>query len=601
MRRRRARVVTVLSGTLATAALSGCLALPEDGPVVGAGAADASDSPGPMYIDPLPPRPGDSPTQVVKGFLDAMLATPVQTSVAREFLSARASESWDPQRTVTFAAASPPRGGTPASVGASAEAGAGSGGGGGGVVTVDLTDTHLIDERGAWQGGLGDQSLSFGMVVEDGEHRIAEPPDALVVPAQWYEPRFRQVSLSFFDPTGTILVPEPAFVPAGEQLASTLVRGLLAGPSRAGAGLTRSFLPSGLTAGLSVPVSEDGVADIALAGGSGTPSREQAELLLAQLTSTLRQDPAITAVRVSIDGEPLGVPGDMAQVGRDRGAGFAPYDEGASSPLYGLRAGRLISGSPGRLGPVAGPFGTSVLGVRSIAPDLPARSAAAVSGDGTSVLLGPVRRSGSVTEVLSGAVDLLRPTWDFSGRLWLVDRTEQGARVLSRRGETTRELDVPGVSGRDVRTFLVSRDGSRLVALVRDDEPGAGDSVWVSRIRHDAEGRVLEATAAVRIDDLGDAPTRIRDLAWRTPTGLAYLTRVDEGLFRVRGLNVDGAPGGLAGLSITVKGEMRGLVGSPAPSQSLFAVGPGALVPLVVRTDGPLQLDAQIADIFYSG
>ncbi|MCY7400869.1 MAG: LpqB family beta-propeller domain-containing protein, partial [Nocardioides sp.] len=186
-------------------------------------------------------------------------------------------------------------------------------------------------------------------------------------------------------------------------------------------------------------------------------------------------------------------------------------------------------------------------------------------------------------------------------RLWLVDRTEQGARVLHRRGGVTRELEVPGVSGRDVRAFLVSRDGSRLVALVRGDGPGGGDSVWVSRLRHDEAGRVQQATPAIRIDDLDVAPTRIRDLAWRTPTTLALLTPVDDGLFRVRGMNIDGGPGGVSALSITVRSEVQRLVGSPAPSQSLFAIGPQVLVPLVVRTDGPLPLDAGITALFYSG
>ena len=50
---------------------------------------------------------------------------------------------------------------------------------------------------------------------EDGEWRIAKAPDALIVPRTWFAPRFRQVSLYFFDPTGQILVPEPVFVPSG--------------------------------------------------------------------------------------------------------------------------------------------------------------------------------------------------------------------------------------------------------------------------------------------------------------------------------------------------------------------------------------------------
>ncbi len=56
------------------------------------------------------------------------------------------------------------------------------------------------------------------MVPEDGEFRIAGPPDALIVPQSWYAQRFRQVSLYFFDPTSQVLVPDPVFVPRNADL-----------------------------------------------------------------------------------------------------------------------------------------------------------------------------------------------------------------------------------------------------------------------------------------------------------------------------------------------------------------------------------------------
>ena len=68
--------------------------------------------------------------------------------------------------------------------------------------------------------------------VEDGEYRINNPPDALVVPATWFAQRFSQVSLYYFDRTGSVLVPEPVFVPLGDQLATSLVTGLVAGRAR---------------------------------------------------------------------------------------------------------------------------------------------------------------------------------------------------------------------------------------------------------------------------------------------------------------------------------------------------------------------------------
>lgn len=560
-------------------ALAGCVELPSSGPVVTAGASQAASDPGPMYIDPLPPQPGDSPAQVVKGFLDAMLATPVQTNTARQFLTRDERDSWDPrQETITFAGASPPRGT--------------------GSVRVDLSEPRRIDARGAWQGAVDTSSLTFQVVEEDGDFRIADAPDALIVPEQWFEQRFRQVSLYFFDPTGTILVPEPVFVPDGEQLASTLVRGLLAGPPTTAIGSAQSFFPPGLTAGLSVPVSADGVADLALVGAQAPVDGDQADLLVAQLTTTLRQDPAVQAVRLSIDGQPLDLPGDVTEVGLNRGESFAPYVASASSLLYAVRGGVLVGGSASELAPVDGPFGTTVLGVRSIVPDLTATTAAAVSTDGTSLLIGPVRSEGQVQQVLSGATDLLPPAWEFSGRLWLVDRTAAGAQVLQRQGDVARVVDVPGVSGQDVRRMLVSRDGSRLLAVIRG---GDGDAVVVSRILHDEDGRVVGATPTVRIDGDGDDALDVRDIAWRSPTTIAVLSEVNDSLFQVQSLPVDGAPSGPGALSTTIKGDLRELVGSPVPGQALYAAGPGVLNPLSGRGEGPITVDPAIDSISYAG
>lgn len=568
-------LVVLLLGVLV---LSGCVAMPQSGPVVSAAVPRQQIEPGPTYYDPPPPQPGDTQEQVVEGFLDAMLATPAATGVARDYLTDAARQTWDPQRTITYVDASPPRGTR--------------------TVSLEVRDAHLIDGRGAWQGDLGDQTYEFGVVRENGEFRIAAPPDALIVPESWYEQRYRQVSLYFFDPTGQVLVPEPVFVPEGQQLASTLVRGLLAGPPTSTVGFALSFFPPGLTAGLSVPVSPDGVADIALSGSASDLGPDEAELLLAQLTTTLRQDPSIEGVRVSIDGQPLDLPVAETTVGLDSGEAYAPYVADSSASLFALRGGLLVTGTPQDLGPVDGPFGTSVLGVRSVVPDITATTAAAVSADGTSVLLAPVDEPGSAVQVLSGASDLLPPAWDFSGRLWLVDRTPQGARVLQRAGEVARPVDVPGVSGADVRRLLVSRDGSRLVAVVRTD---AGDEVVVSRILHDDEGRVQSVTPAVRIDDATGDPADVVDISWRSPVLLTVLTRINDGLSQVRELSVDGAPGGLGTLSTTIQGELRGLAGSPAPGQVPYAEGLGALYPLTGTSSRAITTDPAVSAFSYAG
>ena len=57
------------------------------------------------------------------------------------------------------------------------------------------------------------------MQREDGEWRIDDAPDVRVVPDTWFGQAYRRVSLLYLDPTASILVPEPVFVPRGDQLA----------------------------------------------------------------------------------------------------------------------------------------------------------------------------------------------------------------------------------------------------------------------------------------------------------------------------------------------------------------------------------------------
>ncbi len=196
------------------------------------------------------------------------------------------------------------------------------------------------------------------MASEDGEWRIARAPNALIVPDSWFEQRFRQVSLYFFDPSAQILVPEPVFVPRGEQLATALTSALLRGPGPALEGISRSFIPDGLSFGLSVPVSEEGVAELSLRGYSGRLTPDASEQMLAQLAWTLRQEPTIEALRVSVGGRPITLSGGESLFDVDvQGAQYDPTVLEASTLLYGLRDGRLVSGPPDSLAPVDRPHG----------------------------------------------------------------------------------------------------------------------------------------------------------------------------------------------------------------------------------------------------
>lgn len=566
--------------------LSGCIALPEAGPVVETDTQSGVEDDPAMSIDALPPQPGASPLEIADGFLNAMAGWPTKTSVVKEFLAADTQASWDPRAsTTTYVTADPPQ-----------EAGS--------TVTVELTEPELIDGRGAWQGTLpaGQEVLSFDMVVESGQYRIANPPPGLVVPTSWFEPRFRQLALYFFDRSARILVPEPVFVPRGEQLVSTLVEGLLAGPP---GDVSRTALPTGLVLDLSsVLVSDDGVADISLSGEVGPLSPQATELIMAQMGWTLRQEPSIRGIRLTIGGQELRMPDGDAEFRVGTGGEYDPTGFQSNPLLYGLSEGLLASGTDARLSAVSGPLGQENFGLRSVAVNLAGTTAAGISSDGRSVLLASVAAvpgedgPGPVDQEVSRATDLLPPAWDVTDRLWLVDRTAAGARILYREGdERPRSLDVPGISGSDVSSFLVSRDATRLVAVVRSIS--GVDELRVARIRTDANGSLLRAGVSEAIPLDNGVDLRVRDIAWTSTTTIALLSPIARDVSEVRTVAVDGAPTGLGSLATTISGRVTGLAGTPVPSGIPYAVTSTGLVDLTSQASQ--SFDAAVTTVDYVG
>lgn len=536
--------------------LGGCVALPTDGPVVESNVTDEGDARRASDIDARSPVDGASRADVVTGFLDAMTAWPIQTNVAKEYLTEAAAAQWNPeQETVVYSDSEPAR-----------EIG--------GTVSVELTAADSLDAVGGWRGPMSadELTLDFRVTVEDGQYRIVDPRDALIVPAIWFQQRYRQVSLYYFDPLAQILVPEPVFVPAGDQLATTLVSGLLAGPPPRSRGVVTTFLPTGLSVGLSVPVDESGVAQISLVGDAPKITTKTAELMLAQLAWTLRQDGAISALRLTIGGEDVPLPGGAAQYPVGGGEEFDPSGVGASTQLFGVNDGRLVWGSAGNLVFATGPFGEDGAGVVAVAARTDAEQVAVVDAGGQRVRVGPVRAvdDDPARTVLVGG-DYARPTWDASGRLWVLERRRVGAVVWLVEDGIARQVVVPGVTGRSAHRLMVSRDGTRLVAVVRTEPAARGDEVVGARVVINGRGGVRKVRSPFVIRAADD--DRITDLAWTSPIRVGLLTPTAPGsLSEVDVIAADGASVGIDELSTIVSGKVIGLTGTPTPGPPMLAV-----------------------------
>lgn len=548
------RTLRVATAVLTACLLAGCVRMPTSGPVQESeGTGITEDAPG-ISFDPRPPQAGQATSEIIEGFFEAMTATPVSTRVARQFLSREAAEAWVPERQII-------------TYGEAGDATAGT------SVRVPLTDVNTYDARGAWQRTRAGSTLSIGLIKEDGEWRIDEVPDALVVPETWFDDWFERASLYYFDPTTEVLVPEPVHVPRGEQFASSLVRGLLTTTTADLQDVARSYFPPGTTHGLSVPI-VSGVAEVSLSGDPDAVDELTTQRMLAQLVWTLRQEPRIGAVQLSIGGRTIVGPSGSPQVSLQFGSAYDPNGVPASTDLYALDRGRVVSGRMGELSPTLGPLGQEDPGVdlRSIGVNIAGARVAGVTATGSELVVAPAEApTGEVTTVLAGALDLAAPHWDYRDRIWVLDRNNGRARVFQVVDGAAGEVVVPGLSGRRLTELIVSRDGSRLAAVVRGDKT---DRVVTVRVRHDAAGAVVGFTEPQPLSLPAEDTARIRDVAWRSPTTVSVLRDIiTDDLAQVRTVSVDGAPGEIStGGATSLRGRVRTLVSTPVDLVEVYAV-----------------------------
>lgn len=521
-----ARGIGLLLAVLAL--LGGCVSLPQTGGVrtePGQGTVDGGA--GSFDYTPSGPRPGSPALKIVEDFLLAMQASPQSTAVARKFLTDEGRAGWFPEKT-TLVHGSKLVTGSDRSF------------------EVHLEQTVQLDSRGTWLGRVGGArgvDYRLELVRERGEWRITNPPDALIIPRTHFESRYQQYFVYYFDPSGEVLIPQPTYLPHGEQAATLLVRRLLEGPDPRLEGVLRSYIPGGTEYVLSVPVSLEGVAEVTLNEQLLKLSEEGREMALAQLAWTLRQVTGVDAMQVTVDGAPLDIPGAGSPLSVTSWSEFDPAVRWASQELFGIRDGEAIALSASG-DEVTGEFGAREYVLRDVAAELTAEHVAGVTEDGTTVVLAPRGQPGTQppppgqTEVVYEGTDVLRPAWDVFEDLWLVDRTRAGAVVSVVADGEAAAVEAPGLTGQEVTGFVVSRDGSRLVAAVRGR---SGDRLLVARVARTTNGQVRGLTRAVELPLIQGGVDEIRDLAWRSPGGLLVLTGPTPESSQVQLALVDGS------------------------------------------------------------
>lgn len=454
--RTRALIAAVAT---AAAVLTGCAGIPTGGAVgtVEIGADDGGEE---LVTLAEGPQPGDSPEQLLAGFLIAQRAPQQNYQVAREFLTSDFRAEWLPTARVLISD-------TPAVPQITA------GGEEGDEIDVTINASAVVDSTGVYRElpRSESQRLPYTFAKNgDGEWRIASAPEGILLTTARFASTFGAYPLYYFDPSWRGLVPDVRWFPNTASRADRIVKELLAGPSPGyQKGVLVTAFPTGTTLDPGVTVS-GGTATVALAGDLANQSAEARWRMQQQLRTSLSALSDIVSIEVTVGGFPVE-------------AGAGPTAESAflvnSDPLglaeqgFGYLTATTIDAVPGVSDRIES------LGALGATLARSADHAAARTGQG--VWFVPADGEAALVDTRAALVD---PSVDRNGFVWsAVASDTDSIRAIDAAG-VVHELGDPNLDGTIV-SLDVSRDGARILIGTR---AAAGPALTLVGIIRDADG-----------------------------------------------------------------------------------------------------------------
>jgi hypothetical protein len=474
------------------AALTGCAAIPTAGPI---------NTGSPVLIDPGQPIPliseplqDGSPEQIVYGFLAASAAGLAdQYAGARRYLTTAAAASWVPTASVLIypSTAQP-------TVAKRDD----------GTVLVEVPVQGSLDATGVYTEApaAAPGELAMGLVKNaDGQWRISSLDNGVVMSAADFNAYFRQMAVYFVSVNGSYLVPDVRWFPAN-GIQTSAARALLAGPSQWLRDVVRTGAPDGTRLGPGgVAVSSDKVATVDLSVAASGASAEQRDLLIAQMTQTLERftGAAISDVKITVGGGEPWQPTTDTTLIRDPQPDSGPYV---------IADRRLQVLKDGKVSPVP-----STVRLPAGAHDVALSMDGTLRGvlDGDAMMMLPT--DGSEPVDLFQARGLLSPSIDPFDWAWTAVAGGTGLVAVSATGEVM-HIDGDWLTGTNVRSIAVSRDGSRIAVVHVGD--GAQPVIDVASVLRDDSGRPQRLGASFTV---GQSLTDATQVEWMDESTLAVL------------------------------------------------------------------------------
>ncbi|MFM6975182.1 MAG: GerMN domain-containing protein, partial [Agromyces sp.] len=282
MRRTSWRTLSVL---LVIVTLSGCASIPTSGQV-NAGIELGDNNAVELDILARGPQDGDSPEQILQGFLAAAASPQLDYRIAREFLTAEFSKEWKPDSGTTVDRA--------ADRAVSTE---------GATASLRIRPLASVSDDGVYTAAAAGsaETRNYSLQEVSGQWRISAAPQGIVIDQATFGIVFGTYALQFFSPDARFMVPDVRWFALRETTQTAIVRAVVAGPvSWLQSGVT-SAVPSGARLDAdSVPISGS-TATINLAVDT-MPSADMLSRMRAQFLTSLNGVAGISAIELAING-----------------------------------------------------------------------------------------------------------------------------------------------------------------------------------------------------------------------------------------------------------------------------------------------------------
>lgn len=467
--------------------LAGCSSMPSSGEVRKVGDAQRADADSQVRVFSIPPSPGESPSDIVSGFLEATTSGETDFATAKKYLSKDEAEHWDPFSKITV---------LPTQARSHEDDNEISRKDGYATVTLSGTKEAAVDTKHAYAPDQGPYSASVHLIRQDNQWRIDDLPDGLVLSEPDFQRIYHSANMYYFvrlgpdehDPSGAAqtLVADPVYLRNQVDSLESTVSALLGGPSGWLGPVVTTAAPA--HARLDVKASDHGVTlddsqrlKVRLDHSGDKLRGQRCTQLAAQLFATVQAQASAKLTAAEVDrangSTACVLESDQARLYTPDnlvGANPRPYYIGADSQHQLLE----LTGDEDKptAVPVPGPFGAAKANLGSVAVRRDEQEAAGVRG-GRDLLVGSLvdNRPLGAALVKSTAANpkdgLSAPSWDGLGDLWVADRNPRAPRLLVLRDGVGPAIDVtvPELSGR-IQSLRVASDGVRIALVVQQGD-----------------------------------------------------------------------------------------------------------------------------------